>query len=88
MKNTCQHFYRTAHFNASALSLSYSHIKAITYIYKSILIRIRALYKLDILYKDRKNTGFFFENLIHKQCASLINNGLIWTGKVYLPESD
>lgn len=41
-----------------SLSLSYSHIKAITYIYKSILIRIRALYKLDILYKDRKNTGF------------------------------
>lgn len=55
-----------------SLSLSYSHIKAITYIYKSILIRIRALYKLDILYKDRKNTGFFFENLIHKQCESLI----------------
>ena len=45
-----------------SLSLSNSHIEAIAYIYKGILLRIRALYKLDILYKNRKNTSFFVES--------------------------
>ena len=42
-----------------SLSLSYSHIEAIVYIYKSILLRIGTLYKLDIPYKNRQNTSFF-----------------------------
>ena len=41
-----------------SLSLSYSHIEAITCIYKGILLRIGTLYKLDILYKNRKNASF------------------------------